>query len=29
MRIFPYAFTTVEQLMIDFWSDVWAMRGKR
>jgi Family of unknown function (DUF6516) len=23
----PYAFTTVEQLMNDFWSDVWALRG--
>jgi len=22
-----YAFTTVEQLMADFWSDVWALRG--
>lgn len=24
----PYVFTTVEQLMIDFWSDVRALRGK-
>lgn len=22
-----YAFSTVEQLMADFWSDVWALRG--
>lgn len=25
----PYAFSTVEQLMRDFWSDVRALRGKR
>jgi hypothetical protein len=23
----PYAFVTVEQLMVDFWSDVRAVRG--
>jgi hypothetical protein len=23
----PYAFSTVEQLMVDFWSDVRALRG--
>jgi hypothetical protein len=23
----PYAYSTVEQLMIDFWSDVLALRG--
>jgi Family of unknown function (DUF6516) len=23
----PYAFSTVEQLMTDFWSDVLALRG--
>jgi hypothetical protein len=23
----PYSFSTVEQLMIDFWSDVQALRG--
>lgn len=25
----PYAFSTVEQLMADFWSDVRALRGER
>jgi hypothetical protein len=25
----PYAFSTVERLMIDFWSDVRALRGTR
>jgi hypothetical protein len=25
----PYAFTTVERLMADFWTDVWSLRGKR
>jgi hypothetical protein len=25
----PYAFSTVEQLMIDFWSDVRALRGDK
>lgn len=24
----PYAFSSVERLMIDFWSDVRALRGK-
>jgi Family of unknown function (DUF6516) len=23
----PYVFSNVEQLMVDFWSDVWALRG--
>ena len=25
----PYRFSSVEQLMVDFWSDVRAVRGKR
>jgi len=25
----PYAFSTVEQLMADFWSDVRALRGEK
>ena len=25
----PYAFSTVEQLMTDFWSDVRALRGEQ
>ncbi len=25
----PYAFSTVEQLIADFWSDVRALRGER
>jgi hypothetical protein len=25
----PYKFSTVEQLMSDFWSDVWALRGDK
>jgi Family of unknown function (DUF6516) len=25
----PYKFTSVEQLMVDFWSDVRAVRGRR
>jgi Family of unknown function (DUF6516) len=25
----PYSFSTVEQLMSDFWSDVWALRGDK
>ena len=25
----PYAFTSVEQLMVDFWSDVQAVRGEQ
>jgi hypothetical protein len=25
----PYAFSTVEQLMADFWADVRALRGAR
>lgn len=25
----PYRFSTVEQLMVDFWSDVRALRGAK
>jgi hypothetical protein len=25
----PYLFTTVDQLMIDFWSDVLTLRGRK
>lgn len=25
----PYRFTTVEQLLLDFWSDVRTLRGKK
>jgi hypothetical protein len=28
-REFSYAFTTVEQLMVDFWSDVHRVRGEQ